>query len=64
MNEQDLLWLNKCRENPDDYVVTVDNDSTFVTDLKTFDFVHEFKHWGWRLALDLFLYIGCNAEEA
>ena len=64
MNEKDLYWLQKCRDEKDDYVITVDNDCAFVTDLKTFDCVHEFEHWGWRLALDLLLVLGCNAEEA
>lgn len=64
MNERDLYWLKKCRENTDDYVITVDNDCAFVTDLINYDTVHEFENWGWRLALDLFQYIGCNAEEA
>ena len=64
MNEKDFYWLKKCREKKDDYVITVDNHCAFVTDLKTFDSVHEFEHWGWRLALDLFIALGCNAEEA
>ena len=64
MNEKDFFWLKQCREKKDDFVITVDNDCAFVTDLRTFDCVHEFEHWGWRLALDLFLVLGCNAEEA
>lgn len=64
MNEKDFYWLGVCREAKDDYVITVDNDCAFVTDLKTFECVHVFEHWGWWLALDLFLALGCNAEEA
>lgn len=64
MSEQDIYWLNKCKEDQDKYVITVDNDCAFVTDLVNFVCVHEFEHYGWRLALDLFLHIGCNAEEA
>jgi hypothetical protein len=64
MNEQDIFWIKKCRENPDDYVITVDNDCAFVTEVKDFACVHEFEHFGWRLALDLLLVLGCNAEEA
>lgn len=63
MNEKDFYWLKECQKNRDDLVITVDNDCAFVIDLRTFDCVHEFEHWGWRLALDLFLVLGCNAEE-
>ena len=64
MNEQDIFWINKCKENPEVFVIVVDNDCAFVEDLVNFVSVHEFEHFGWRLALDLFQYIGCNAEEA
>ena len=64
MNEQDFFWIKKCREDKNNFVITVDNDCAFVTDLNTFECIHEFEHWGWRLALDLFLVLGCNAEEA
>lgn len=64
MNEKDFYWLKKCIANRDVYVITVDNDGAFVTDLNSFETVHDFEHYGWRLALDLFLAFGCNAEEA
>ena len=64
MNEKDIYWIVKCREDKDNFVITVDNDSAFVTDLRSFDCVHVFENWGWQLALDLFLVLGCNAEEA
>ena len=64
MNEKDIYWIVKCREDKDNFVITVDNDCAFVTDLRSCECVHEFEHWGWRLALDLFLCIGCNVEEA
>lgn len=64
MNEKDFYWLKKCIANRDVYVITVDNDCAFVTDLNSFEIVHDFEHYGWQLALDLFLAFGCNAEEA
>lgn len=64
MNEKDFFWIKKCREKPDDYVITLGNDCAFVTEMKDFECVHEFEHYGWQLALDLFLVLGCNAEEA
>lgn len=53
-----------CRRRKEDYVIVVDNDSAFVTDIKSGDCAFEFNQFGWELALDLFLHLGCNAEEA
>ena len=64
MTEQEKYWIERCRNNPDDYVIIVDNDCAFAEDIEKMECVFEFAHWGWRLALDLFQYIGCNAEEA
>lgn len=63
MTEMEKQWIQICRQN-DGYVITVDNDCAFVTELESGDCVFEFENYGWQLALDLFLYIGCNAEEA
>jgi hypothetical protein len=64
MSDKERFWINKCRFRPDIYVITVDNDSAFITDIKSGDCVFEFEHFGWELALYLLRYIGCNAEEA
>ena len=64
MSEQERYWIDMCRRRKEDYVIVVDNDSAFVTDIKSGDCVFLFNHYGWKLALDLFLYLGCNAEEA
>lgn len=64
MNEKDFFWLKKCKENKYDLIIVVDNDCAYVDDLRIGKCVHEFEHFGWRLALDLFLVLGCNAEEA
>lgn len=51
----------------ENYCAIVDNDCAYVVDLNDGDCgkcVFEFTHYGWKLALDLFLYLGCNAEEA
>lgn len=64
MTQEENNWIERCRSNIDKYVITVDNDCAFVIDLDSYDCVFEFTHWGWMLALDLLLWIGCNAEEA
>ena len=64
MTEQEKHWIEMCRNNPDDYVIIVDNDCAFVEDIEKMESTFEFNNWGWRLALDLLQYIGCNVEEA
>lgn len=64
MNELERYWIDMCRRRKEEYVIVVDNDAAFVTDLKSGDCVFSFNHYGWELDLDLFLHIGCNAEEA
>ena len=67
MTKQEKEWLERCKNEKDDFVIIVDNDCAYVVDLNDGDCgkcVFEFTHYGWKLALDLFLYLGCNAEEA
>ena len=64
MIHEEKYWIDLCRRLPDDFVIMVDNDGAFVQRLADGEVVCEFNNFGWRLALDLFLYIGCNAEEA
>jgi hypothetical protein len=64
MTEQEKYWIEMCKTRPDEYVIIVDNDCAFVEDIEKMECAFEFTHWGWRLALDLFQYIGCNVEEA
>lgn len=64
MSKQEIYWIDMCRQRKEEYVITVDNDCAFVTELKSGDCVFEFGNYGWQLALDLFLYLGCNAEAA
>lgn len=63
MNELEKQWIDRCIENSDKYIIVVDNDCAYVLGNEG-ECVFEFHNWGWRLALDLFRYIGCNAEEA
>ena len=63
MRELEKYWLDMCRRRKEEYVIHVDNDEVFVTDLKTGDCPFLFDHYGWEMVLDLLRYIGCNAEE-
>ena len=64
MTDQEKYWLNMCKTRPNDFTIVVDNDCAFVTDATSGSLVFEFEDFGWELALTLFRYIGCNAEEA
>ena len=59
----DNFWIDKCVELPQKYMVFVDNDEIYVVDVDTDKEVYTFSEYGWRFALSLLRYIGCNAEE-
>jgi hypothetical protein len=66
MTRTEIEWIERCK-NDDQFIIIVDNDCAYVVDLDSGDCgscVFEFENYGWKLALDLFQYIGCNAEEA
>ena len=63
MTEGEIYWLYMCKLRKEDYVIEVDNDCVFVTDIKKGDCVFEFNNYGWQMLLDLLRLIGCNAEE-
>lgn len=63
MTDTDRFWLDKCEEFPQKYIVYVDNDEVYVADMDTDEEVYTFTVYGWRFALGLLRYIGCNAEE-
>ena len=62
MNEQDRIWLEKCRGDWN-YTVFVDNDEIFVVDKETDEAVHTFNDYGYEFAKSLLAYIGCNTES-
>ena len=63
MTNGDAFWLDKCVELPQRYMIFVDNDEVYVVDTNTDKEAYTFSEYGWRLALSLLRYIGCNAEE-
>lgn len=64
MTEQEKHWIEKCIQNPEKYVIVVDNDAVFVEDMDSIECVFEFEHFGWEMVLDLLRYIRCNADPA
>jgi hypothetical protein len=63
MTDREEYWLGVCKRRTEEYVIEVDNDSVFVTDIKSGDCVFLFNNYGWQFVIDLLRYIGCNAQE-
>lgn len=63
MSELEAYWLDMCKRRKEEYVINVDNDCVFVTEIKSGECVFEFNHYGWEMVLDLLRHMGCNAEE-
>lgn len=63
MNSNDIQWLELCEEFKHKFKIIVDNDEVYVVDTATGEEVYTFSEYGWRFALSLLRYIGCNAEE-
>jgi len=63
MTDKDISWMNWCETRKEKYKVIVDNDEVYVVDSDTDEEVYTFSEYGWRFALSLLRYIGCNAEE-
>lgn len=63
MKPEETKWIETCKANPKKYRIDVDNDVVFVVDLEKDEDVFTFDNFGWRMLVDLFRYIGCNAEE-
>lgn len=66
MNDIDIMWLEKCKEESRRYKIWVDNDEVFIVDLQSEDeygdplVTHTFAAWGYEFAWQLLEYIGCN----
>lgn len=61
MNEQDKMWLEKCKQDWN-YTIMVDNDSIFVVDTVHDKAVYDFSLYGYEFAKALLEYIGCDAD--
>ena len=62
MTQEDMLWIEKCKEEKEKYSVMVDNDCIFVVDKEKDEDVYTFNEYGYYFARDLLCYIGCDAD--
>ena len=74
MNEQDKIWLEKCKQQPEKYGMSVDNDVISAFEINPFeegtdeayDFDGErysFSAWGEEFIINLLKEIGIMAEH-
>lgn len=74
MNEQDKIWLEKCKQQPEKYEISVDNDCISVYEVNPFkegteecyDFDgsrYTFSKWGEHFIIALLKCIGINADH-
>ena len=73
MNEQDKIWLEKCKQQPNKYAISVDNDNVSVYEVNPFEEdtdewynfdgeYYNFSTWGQEFIVDLLREIGINAD--
>ena len=62
--EEDKAWLDKCKNNPDEYCIMVDNDMIFVVreDDDEMEDIYTFSQFGYDFAYGLLDYLGCTVE--
>lgn len=74
MNEQDKIWLEKCKQQPEKYEISVDNDCISANEINPYkedteewyDFDggrYTFSEWGEYFIVALLKYIGTNADH-
>lgn len=64
MNERDKKIMKMLLEDKDNkYRVVVDNDCIIVVDTEREEIIHNFWNYGQALIVELFKYIGIEAEE-
>lgn len=61
LSKEDIEMLNKAISNPNDYVVEVDNDIVYVTNIKTGDY-DSLRLYGEDLIVALLRHMGANAQ--
>ncbi|MHA1304083.1 MAG: hypothetical protein ACTSPI_10320 [Candidatus Heimdallarchaeaceae archaeon] len=69
MNEQDKIWLDKCKKNPEKYVITVDNDCVSVYEINSEEEYisggeyYGFNTFGQEFTVELLKEMGLNADH-
>ena len=66
-NEPEVLWIFKAISDHDRYRISVDNDCISIDECiddenDEWDSVYVFENYGQNLIVQLFNYIGCNAD--
>ena len=62
MTQEDMTWLERCKEEKEKYAIMVDNDCVFVDDKGKCECVYTFNEYGYYFVRDLLYYIGCDAD--
>ncbi len=60
-NEQDKVWIKKCKEDKM-YTIMVDNDQIFVVHPDCEEAVYTFSLYGYDFAKALLQYYGCDTD--
>lgn len=61
LSKEDIEMLNKAISNPNDYVVEVDNDIVYVTNIETGEY-DSLSSYGEDLIVALLRHMGANAQ--
>ena len=63
-NEEDLKWIEKCKEHPELYKIYVDNDDVYVASPldDEEEEIYTFQNLGYDFIVQILNYIGCNAD--
>jgi negative regulator of genetic competence, sporulation and motility len=74
MNEQDKFWLEKCKQEPKKYEISVDNDVVSVSEINPFEEdteewyafdgeYYRFSAWGEGFIVEILKFIGIKADR-
>jgi len=62
MNKLEIKWLRIVKENPDKYVIVVDNDCIWVNDIVEKEYIFDFRNYGQDFIVELLNSLKYNAE--
>jgi len=63
MNDKDNKMIDMLvQDKSKKYKLVIDNDSVWVVDVETDKIIHMFEDYGYEMVVELFKYLGTNAE--
>jgi len=62
LNNEEIKWLKRCKENPIRYKIEVDNDDVFVTDRMDNECAFTFDNFGQDFIVQLLNTFDINAD--